>query len=168
MTPSEAWRLRRLSIPASPFLRRIPWAFSKSPSASWSAFLHSIIPAPVISRSRFTVAAAIRTGSAIGSSALRHRRLGNLGLFPGGHGFPFGRGRGPWGGGLPIGSLIVQGASEERGLLLGQLQRAPRRLLLGGRFERRRHGLRLELGLLRSRLHPLVGQILALLDRIGD
>src|SRR3989442_2260913 len=125
MTPSEAWRLRRLSIPASPFLRRIPWASSISPPASCSAFLHSIIPAPVISRRRFTVSAAIRTGSAIGSTALLHRRLGKRGRFARGLGLQFGRG-GPLGGGLPIRSLIprsliVQRASEEGGLLLGQL-----------------------------------------------
>ena len=34
-------------------------ALSKSPSASWSAFLQSIIPAPVMSRSFFTSAADI-------------------------------------------------------------------------------------------------------------
>src|SRR5262249_37612463 len=44
---------------ARPRLRRIVFASSKSPFASVSAFLHSIMPAPVWSRSFFTMSAVI-------------------------------------------------------------------------------------------------------------
>src|SRR4051812_22847687 len=63
MTPSEVPRLLRLAADAAPFLRRISIAFCSSPPASSSAFLTSIIGAPVRSRSALTSAAltAIRT-----------------------------------------------------------------------------------------------------------
>src|SRR5919106_2109680 len=53
-TPSEAARPARLAAAAWPRSRRSSTARSKSPSASWSARLESIIPAPVSSRSRLT------------------------------------------------------------------------------------------------------------------
>ena len=55
--PFEAVRSPRLAALASPLTRRTSSALSKSPSASSRAFLHSIIPAPVASRSFFTSAA---------------------------------------------------------------------------------------------------------------
>ena len=55
----------RAAALAAPFTRRASAAFSKSPSVSTSAFLHSIMPAPVRSRSFFTSAAvtSAMTGS---------------------------------------------------------------------------------------------------------
>ena len=58
--PLEAERSApRLAALAWPLTRRISTALSKSPSASVSAFLQSIMPAPVASRSIFTSAAEI-------------------------------------------------------------------------------------------------------------
>src|SRR5690554_5311446 len=48
--PSDASRSSRFAATACPFLRIISTALSKSPFASLSAFLQSIIPAPVILR----------------------------------------------------------------------------------------------------------------------
>src|SRR5262245_46501929 len=62
MSPSFALRPAFFWALASPRLRRIVVASSKSPLASVSAFLHSIIPAPVWSRSFFTSAALIAVG----------------------------------------------------------------------------------------------------------
>ena len=47
----------RLAALAAPLVRSTSTAASKSPSASSSAFLQSIIPAPVVSRSFLTSAA---------------------------------------------------------------------------------------------------------------
>jgi len=47
MSPSLVVRPAFLATEARPRLRRIVVAFSKLPSASVSAFLHSIMPAPV-------------------------------------------------------------------------------------------------------------------------
>ena len=59
-TPLEAVRSAPLlAALAAPEIRRASTALSKSPSLSSSAFLHSIIPAEVISRSRLTSAALI-------------------------------------------------------------------------------------------------------------
>src|SRR5579875_374740 len=55
--PLPAVRAARLPASLTPLRRRISTACSKSPSASARAFLQSIIPAPVCSRSRFTSAA---------------------------------------------------------------------------------------------------------------
>ena len=57
--PSAAMRPSRFLAPARPALRRISTAWSSLPSASVSAFLHSIIPAPVFSRRAFTISAVI-------------------------------------------------------------------------------------------------------------
>src|SRR5688572_24126755 len=54
MTPSDVVRPARFSALAIPFLRRYSTAFSMSPAVSSSAFLHSIIPAPVRRRSSCT------------------------------------------------------------------------------------------------------------------
>ena len=54
-TPSAAILPIFLSAEAIPFWRRTSIAFSISPSVSTSAFLASIIPAPVLSRSSFTI-----------------------------------------------------------------------------------------------------------------
>src|SRR6266540_431082 len=59
MTPSVAERPARLVIPALPASRRICLALSKSPSASCSALLESIMPAPVASRRALTWADVI-------------------------------------------------------------------------------------------------------------
>ena len=55
--PLAAVRPARLPTSLAPLIRRISTALSKSPSASSSAFLQSIIPAPVRSRSFLTSAA---------------------------------------------------------------------------------------------------------------
>ena len=69
----------------APLMRRISTALSKSPSASSSAFLQSIIPAPVASRSFLTSAAVMfaMTSSvsfvclgSVGLVPVRHRRAG--------------------------------------------------------------------------------------------
>src|SRR5690349_18640918 len=59
MTPSLASRPAFFAAEACPFLRRISTAASKSPFASASAFLQSIKPAFVISRSLPTELAVI-------------------------------------------------------------------------------------------------------------
>src|SRR5262245_8195396 len=59
MSPSLVARPAFLAADASPRLRRIVFASSKLPFASVSADLHSIIPAPVWSRSFFTMPAVI-------------------------------------------------------------------------------------------------------------
>src|SRR4051812_6989849 len=65
MDPSLVSRSARLAALAAPLARRMSIARSMSPPASLSAPLHSIIPAPVRSRSSFTSFAEI---SAIPSS----------------------------------------------------------------------------------------------------
>src|SRR6266498_2403808 len=54
ITPSDASRPARLSAFAAPFILRTSTAFSRSPSVSSSAFLQSIMPAPVRARSSAT------------------------------------------------------------------------------------------------------------------
>ena len=58
-TPSAAMRLAALLALLPSFTRRISSAFSISPPASVSAFLHSIIGASVFSRNSLTIAAVI-------------------------------------------------------------------------------------------------------------
>src|SRR6516225_4850344 len=58
-SPLPAVRVARLVTSLAPLRRRISTAASRSPLASVRAFLQSIIPAPVCSRSRFTSAAEI-------------------------------------------------------------------------------------------------------------
>src|SRR5690606_35022830 len=55
--PSLACRSAMLAF--TPFLRRLSIAFCTSPSASVRAFLHSIMPSPVLDRSSLTIAAVI-------------------------------------------------------------------------------------------------------------
>src|SRR5918994_2691574 len=78
MSPWSAERSARPAAEARPFVRRISSALSMSPSASCSAFLQSIIPAPVRSRSSLTCFAVI---SAIASALVLDRFGGSLGLF---------------------------------------------------------------------------------------
>src|SRR5204862_5899083 len=59
MTPSLASRVALETAVAAPFLRKRSPAALRSPLASMSAFLQSIRPAPVISRSFATEAAEI-------------------------------------------------------------------------------------------------------------
>ena len=59
MMPLLVARPARLAAEARPFFRRISMAFSMSPPASVSAALQSIMPAPVLSRSCFTISAVI-------------------------------------------------------------------------------------------------------------
>src|SRR5512147_2497364 len=59
MRPCEAVRPERVSAFAMPDLRSTSTALSMSPEASVRAFLHSIIPAPVFSRSVLTSSAVI-------------------------------------------------------------------------------------------------------------
>jgi hypothetical protein len=66
-TPSLASRSARLPATFWPFLRRKSIAASKSPLASVSAFLQSIIPAPVIWRNLLTSAAVIATVDIVSS-----------------------------------------------------------------------------------------------------
>src|SRR6185503_1866444 len=63
MAPSRASRVAFFAAEAAPFLRRMSTAPSRSPLDSTSAFLQSIRPAPVISRSLPTNAGVM---SAIG------------------------------------------------------------------------------------------------------
>jgi len=57
--PSEAILPDFLAAAANPFSLNISIAFSESPPASFKAFLQSIIPAPVLSLSSFTICAVI-------------------------------------------------------------------------------------------------------------
>ena len=57
MIPSAAVRPAFLAALAAPLLRIASIAFCISPSAATRAFLQSIIPAPVASRSSLTIAA---------------------------------------------------------------------------------------------------------------
>src|SRR5579875_1156475 len=59
MSPCLVARLSFLPADTMPCLRRYTTAASMSPSVATSAFLHSIIPAPVRSRSFFTSCALI-------------------------------------------------------------------------------------------------------------
>src|SRR3972149_1192048 len=59
MTPSLAVRPALEAARACPCSRRVWTAFSISPPEVSSAFLHSIIPAPVFSRNSFTKLAEI-------------------------------------------------------------------------------------------------------------
>ena len=65
--PSEAARCAFLAAAARPLVRSTLTASSRLPSVSVSAFFASIMPAPVLSRSSFTIAAvtAIRYSSFI-------------------------------------------------------------------------------------------------------
>src|SRR5918996_2697166 len=63
--PSLAARPVRLAASARPFSRSMRLAASRSPPVSVSAFLQSIIPAPVASRSAFTSRALISTIAAL-------------------------------------------------------------------------------------------------------
>ena len=56
-TPSRASRCAFFAASASPFLRRCSMAPSRSPAEASSAALQSITPAPVRSRSSFTISA---------------------------------------------------------------------------------------------------------------
>src|SRR6202035_2066785 len=71
-TPSVASRAALLSALACPCLRMSSAAASRSPLASTSAFLHSIMPAPVRSRSCLT-ASAVMFMDKLGSLALLGR-----------------------------------------------------------------------------------------------
>src|ERR671915_378459 len=66
-----------LAASARPRSRRIRFAASRSPLLSWSAFLQSIIPAPVVSRSALT---SLALTSAICSFSILVRGLGPCGL----------------------------------------------------------------------------------------
>ena len=57
--PSVASRPPSFAAPAMPFSRRQVTAASTSPLVSWSAFLQSIMPAPVRSRRALTSFAEI-------------------------------------------------------------------------------------------------------------
>ena len=59
ITPSAATLEDFLSAFACPAFLIVSIALFMSPPASTSAFLHSIIPAPVLSRSSFTICAVI-------------------------------------------------------------------------------------------------------------
>ena len=59
INPSAAPRPARFAAAAKPFLRSQSTAASTSPLLSVSAFLQSIMPAPVLSRRSFTSAAVI-------------------------------------------------------------------------------------------------------------
>src|SRR5690606_22833978 len=116
MRPSAATRLAFLSALARPLLRSASAAAWMSPSFSVSAFLHSIMPAPVRSRSSLTRDAVI---SAMGVGLL---------LFGGVGGRCFGR-RGGFGlGGRSLGSRSLFGLGG--GLLRRRLARAAARRLL--------------------------------------
>ena len=72
-----------LAAPVMPFFRSHSSALAKSPSFSASAFLQSIIPAPVFSRSSFTIAAdtsAIARSPAVGRPAVGPRESRSPGI----------------------------------------------------------------------------------------
>src|SRR5712671_6679648 len=76
ITPSAATRAAFLSAFARPCLRISSAAASRSPCVSTSAFLHSIIPAPVRSRSCRTVSAVTFMAAALRRSARAAARAG--------------------------------------------------------------------------------------------
>src|SRR5882762_3242335 len=76
--PSPAPRSARLAALPAPLTRRIPIALSSLPSASSSARLASIIPAPVRSRRAFT-SFAFGVNVAIGLAGLLGRIEASLG-----------------------------------------------------------------------------------------
>src|SRR4051794_27031626 len=78
--PSDAVRAPRLAACAWPFTRRISIALSRSPPASTSAPLQSIMPAPVRSRSSFTSFAEMSAMSARPFLVVGVRHLGRLGV----------------------------------------------------------------------------------------
>src|SRR5258708_21369018 len=70
--PSQAARPAFLAAAARPFLRRISRALWASPLASTSADLHSIMPAPVSSRSLRTISAEILMRNSSMNAMNRH------------------------------------------------------------------------------------------------
>src|ERR1051325_1067831 len=120
MRPWEAVRSARFSAFAMPALRSASTAFSRSPAVSASAFLHSIMPAPVMSRSCLTCSAVIVMALPCSlerpPAATRGRARGNRDrVVSGARGNPadFGLGR---------------VAAERDGLLVGALERDGPRL----------------------------------------
>src|SRR5699024_8970634 len=100
--PSAAMRPAFLLAVARPCSRRISMAFSKSPSAWVSAFLHSIMPQSVCLRSSITSLAEI----AIGCVSFLYKdngfvRIGRL--------FSGGLGSGLLGGGVLLALLAFEG-----------------------------------------------------------
>ena len=79
--PLAAVRPARLPTSLAPLMRRISTALSKSPSASSSAFLQSIMPAPVRSRS-FLTSAAVKFAMLSLASVVWRRSLARTGLRP--------------------------------------------------------------------------------------
>ena len=77
--PSLVARSARFAADAIPFSRRSLTASSKSPSVSWSARLHSIIPALVASRSSFTIAAVMSVTRSPPRSASSSPSVGSTG-----------------------------------------------------------------------------------------
>src|SRR3954470_14100606 len=78
-TPLVVERSRRLPTSLAPLIRRNSTALSYSPSASVSAFLQSIMPAPVASRRRLT-SAAVKSAMSV---VLRVGRCCSGGVTPG-------------------------------------------------------------------------------------
>ena len=77
--PSLAARPAFLAAVARPFLRRMSRAVSRSPVASTRAALHSIMPAPVSSRSLRTISAVMSIVSSLGASSLQRKAAGESG-----------------------------------------------------------------------------------------
>src|SRR5690242_17658011 len=148
--PWSAARPSRLLAPARPFLRSQSLAASMSPSVSASAFLQSIIPAPVALRSAAT-SFALMSAIAGGVSLRVGRRRG--GRLLGGD-----RGRRATRGGL--GARLARLARLGRLLRLGLGESLLARGLLGG-------GLVAGLGLLLGAFLLLLGRERGGLRRLG-
>src|SRR5256884_2559156 len=80
MRPSDASRPARLSALAAPLVRSTSTAFSRSPAVSSSAFLQSIMPAPVRARSSATSFAGMSFTVAMLLTPRKKRRPRAVGL----------------------------------------------------------------------------------------
>src|SRR5690606_1303242 len=190
--PSAATRSAFLSALARPDLRSASAAASMLPPASVSAFLHSIMPAPVRSRSSLTREAVISIGDleSVGFQSARPRMVARPrvrrvmpGALLGGFGLALGcLGLGLYGLGLGFGGLGLGGCGLRLrgfGLLAG---RGAARLLAFAAFAElflahgrgaRRGGLALEHGVGRGagvQLHGADGVVVAgdgVVDQVG-
>src|SRR5258708_37244037 len=124
--PSQAARPAFLAAAARPFLRRISRALWASPLASTSADLHSIMPAPVSSRSLRTISAEILMRNSSMNAMNRHEnREDGPATVPWRSTPPSGRGGGG-GGGPGLGPAhLAPFAARRRRLRRPRLAEAP-------------------------------------------
>ena len=160
MRPWSADRPARFCTCARPFSRSRSTARSKSPPVSTRAFLQSIMPAPVASRSAFTCAAEMSLTPAPRGGGIDRDRLSHHGLVDGRLGDDLGLGRR-----LDLGDLGDDGRVRRHRVGLEHSRRGDLGRHLG-RLHLRLVGLD---GLRGHLLHQIVlRHAAALAERVGD